>query len=534
MLGGNIGMASEFEELLKAQEEQLSKGSLVKGSVVKVTDSHVYLDIGYKVEGIVRRYEVGDVEIGQEIEAVVVRLNGVENPLLSTKPLKSLKGFKIAKEALENNNPIEVQVESKSRPGFFVKIDDISALLPFSEAPKNVKIGDKLTVLVTKAQYENGKPIVNVSFKQYEEKQKEEKRRKFIESLTPDSIVQGKIVKIDKEKGITVLLEEGVRGFIPSYEMPKNLELKEGDTIEAKFVRKAKKGDFIILRIKKPKKSIWDNLDIHEGDKLEAKISFYRKGKGLFVELPNGITAMIPEQSLQNTGNKLLKHGAKIKVVITRIDKDKKQVDANLIPSEDNLAQEFIKEHPVNSVVKGKVKTVHANVAFIELGENLEGIVKKQDMSWLKNVRSEDVLKPGEEREFMVLGVEGKKVKLGIKQLTQNPWEIIPNKYKPGDQVELVVKEVRPFGTFLGLPEGVDGLLPISEIPKNINLEPGQTVSVRVLEVNPKEEKITFSMMQEYKKQAKEEAQSSQKEFIKVNDSSSGFRLGDILKSKLK
>jgi SSU ribosomal protein S1P len=139
--------------------------------------------------------------------------------------------------------------------------------------------------------------------------------------------------------------------------------------------------------------------------------------------------------------------------------------------------------------------------------------VKKQDMSWLKNARSEELLTPGEEKEFMVLGLDGKKVKLGLKQLTQNPWSVIPERYKPGQQVELTIKEVRPFGTFLGLPEGVDGLLPISEIPKNTNLEPGQKITVKVLEVNPKEEKITFSMIQETKKQQKE--QGEQKEFIK-------------------
>ncbi len=532
MFGGNISMASEFEELLKAQEEQLSKGNMVKGSVVKITDSYIYLDIGYKVEGVVRRYELDDVELGQEIEAVVVRLRGIENPVLSTKPLKSLKGFKIAKEALGNNTPIEVQIEAKAKPGFFVKIEDISALMPFSEAPRNVKVGDKIPVIVTKAQYENGKPFVNVSYRQYEDIEKQQKRQQFLETLKPGDMISGKVVKVDPEKGITIVFGNDIRGFAPSYEIPKNTSLKEGDEVEAKFVRKAKKGDFVILSLKKAKKSNWEDLDIKEGDKLEAKISFYRKGKGLFVELPNGSTAMIPEQSLQSV-NKLLKHGAKIKVVITRIDKDKKQIDANIISSEDNLAQEFVKEHPIGSSVKGKVKTVHANVAFIELGENLEGIVKKQDMSWLKNVRSEDILKDGEEKEFMVLGLEGKKVRLGLKQLTQNPWDIIPNKYKPGDQVELVVKEVRPFGTFLGLPEGIDGLLPISEIPKNISLEPGQTVNVRVLEINPKEEKITFSMIQEHKKQAKEE-QGQQKDFIKVNDSSSGFRLGDILKNKLK
>ncbi|GAB6078387.1 S1 RNA-binding domain-containing protein [Hydrogenobaculum acidophilum] len=526
-------MVTEFEELLKAQEEQLSPGSIVKGSVVKITDSNVYIDIGYKIEGIIRKHEIGDVEIGQEVEAVIIKLRGLENPILSTKPLKSSKGFVAAKKAMEDKTPIEITIDSKVRNGFLAQFEDIKVFMPFSEAPKNVKVGDKLNVLITKAIYENGKPMVNVSYKEYEYIEKKAKQQEFINSLEVGSTIEGKVVKVDPSKGVTVLLKENVRGFVPSYEIPKGTQLKEGDTLELRVVKKAKKGDFLILSLKKPKKSPWETFDLKEGDKTEGKVSFYRKGKGLFVELNEGITALVPEENMQNINTKSLKRGTKLKLVITKLDRDKKRVDVNILTSDENPAAEFVKANPPNTVVKGKVKTVHPNIAFIELAPNVEGIVKKQDMSWFKNARSEEILTPNEEREFMVLGLDGKKVKLGLKQLTQNPWSIIPQKYKPGQQVELMVKEVRPFGTFLELPEGIDGLLPISEIPKNTNLEPGQKINVKVLEVNPKEEKITFSMIQqESKKQQKE--QKDQNDFIKVNDSSSGFKLGDILKNKLK
>jgi small subunit ribosomal protein S1 len=526
-------MVTEFEELLKAQAEHFTTGSIVKGSVVKITDSNIYLDIGYKIEGIIKKYELEDVELGQEIEAVIIKLRGLDNPILSIKPLRASKGFSIAKKAFEEKTPVEVIVESKAKPGFFVKLEDIKALMPFGEAPRHVNIGDKLNAFVTKVSYENGKSIINVSYKEYENLEKHKKIEEFINSLEIGSTVEGKVIKIDPEKGITVLLQDGVRGFVPSYEIPRGTTVNEKDVLELRVIKKAKKGDFLILSLKKPRKNTWETLELEEGDKTEGKVSFYRKGKGLFVELQEGVSALVPEEDLKAMGNKLLKHGTKVKVVISRINKEKKQIDVNILPSEENLAAEFIKTNPPNSITKGIVKTVHPNIAFVELGENLEGIVKKQDMSWFKNARSEDILKPGEEKEFMVLGLDGKKVKLGLKQLTQNPWSLIPERYKPGQQIELMVKEVRPFGTFLELPEGIDGLLPVSEIPKNTNLEPGQKVSVKVLEVNPKEEKITFSMIQQDSKKLQKE-QTEQKDFIKVNDTSSGFKLGDILKSKLK
>lgn len=130
------------------------------------------------------------------------------------------------------------------------------------------------------------------------------------------------------------------------------------------------------------------------------------------------------------------------------------------------------------------------------------------------------MLEVGQSLEFAVLGLDGRFVKLGLKQLRENPWEKVLKNYRIGDSVKLKVKSVHPFGAFLQFPEGVDGLLPISEMPKGLRLQEGQEVEARIIELS--QEKITFSMKEEEKKE----------EIITTSDK--GFTLGDILKKKMK
>lgn len=172
--------------------------------------------------------------------------------------------------------------------------------------------------------------------------------------------------------------------------------------------------------------------------------------------------------------------------------------------------------------VKGVVEKIEGARAIVKLEGNIYGVLHRSDLSWIKPGRVEDVLQVGESREFAVLGLDGKLVKLGIKQLTENPLEKVLKNYKVGQKIKLTVKSLHPFGAFLQFPEGIDGLLPISEVPKGTKLQEGQEVEVKIIELS--NEKITLSMKEEEKKE----------EIITTEASDKGFTLGDILKKKMK
>jgi small subunit ribosomal protein S1 len=153
--------------------------------------------------------------------------------------------------------------------------------------------------------------------------------------------------------------------------------------------------------------------------------------------------------------------------------------------------EEYIKNHPVGSKVKGIVQRFEKASAIVDLGD-VKGIIHRSDLSWGRPKRVEEVLTIGEEREFVVLGLEGKFVKLGLKQLQENPWELFLKKYKVGDRVKLKVVSVHTFGAFLEFPEGVEGLLPFSEMGDIKDIKVGDEVEVRIIDIVP-HSKVTLS-----------------------------------------
>lgn len=536
----------EFGKLLEKAEKELEKGKVVKGKVVKLANNKAYIDIGYKIEGVLNLEEIPSLKEGDEVEAIVVKLpNRLDNPILSVKPLLSNKAFLELKEAKENKKVLKGKVERSVKGGFLVSINGIKGFLPFEESTRKIKEGEEIEFNILELELDGKNIRVKLSQKALIEEKRKKEIEEMLERIKEGEILEGKILKVDKKKGITVALKNNLRGFIPINEIswskqPKDIE-KEfliGQKIELKVINKSKDKEFLILSIKRLKPHPWDTIDskYKVGDLVEGTIYQAIKGKGVFIELEDGINALIPESEIDKSFIKNIKRGAKVEVIITKLDKSKKQIDAKPYKKQQEKPwEDFIKTNPPGSKVKGKVKNIEQSIAFVELAPNVEGIIKKQDLSWSKINKVEDIIQEKEEREFVVLSLEGKKIRLGIKQLQENPWEIVPRKYKIGDKLKLKVKDVMSFGAFLGLEEGIDGLLPISEIPKNKKIEKGQELEVKIIDINPKEERITFSLLEnEHQEKKEKDKETENEEVIKTSDSSSGFRLGDIIKSRWK
>ncbi|WP_461832729.1 S1 RNA-binding domain-containing protein, partial [Aquifex sp.] len=212
---------NEFEKLLEESlttPEELKKGQIVKGTVVKVSGDTAFVDIGYKTEAIISKEEIPDVKEGEEIEAVIVKFSPrITNPVLSIKPLKEQEELNKIKEAYLNKTDIVGRIENKVRGGFIVDIEGIKAFLPFSEAGKKLKEGQVLTFKVVDFKLYTKKSKITLSHKAYLEEQRERKRhleeqrekrrQKLLNSLKPGDVVEGKVVKVDTNKGVTLLIE---------------------------------------------------------------------------------------------------------------------------------------------------------------------------------------------------------------------------------------------------------------------------------------------------------------------------------------
>ncbi|WP_461829443.1 S1 RNA-binding domain-containing protein [Aquifex sp.] len=537
---------NEFEKLLEEAlalpEEGFRKGQVVRGKVVKVSGDTVFVDIGYKTEAVISREEVPDIKEGDEIEAVVIRFSPrIPNPVLSRKPLEEQKELQKLHQAFLEKKSVTGKVERKVRGGFIIDFEGIKAFLPLSETGKKIKEGQVLDLKILDLKLDGKKPKIVVSHKAHLEEEKEKLRKKLLESLKPGDVVEGKVVKVDTNKGVTLIIDGVLRAFLPKEELSWGRDKNPynytdvGEKLKVKVKRVDRNKEFIIVSLRELKGNPWEKfLQEHkEGDVLEGRV-VATTPRGLVVELTEGVEGFVPEEEIAWEGKPEIKKGDLVKVKILKIEPKRRRLILSIKRTQPRPWEEYLQKHPVGSKVVGKVLKIEGSRAIIDLGEGIKGIIHRSDLSWTRPKRVEEVLKEGEEREFAVLGLEGKYVKLGIKQLTENPWEKVKEKYKVGDVVKLPVKELAPFGAFLELPEGVEGLLPFSEVPKHIRIRKDQEYEVKIIDLNPKEGKITFSINALIEEKPKEEEKEETAAVVTTSSSSGGFKLGEILKKKWK
>ncbi len=530
---------NEFEKLLSEAipgEENFKRGKIVTGRVVKVDDRYVYVDIGYKVEGVIPREELPEVSEGEEIQAVIVRISPrLDHPRLSYRVIAQQKGLEELQRAKEEGRDVVGNVEKKTKGGFIVDIEGVKAFLPSSEAGKRLSVGKPVRVKVLEVQFHEGRPKVIVSHRAYVEEEREKRKQELLRTLKKGDVVEGRVIKIDPNKGITLLVDGVLRAFLPKEELswgrdrnPYNYaEIDE--VLKVKVKKKSKDKDFIVVSLREMRENPWEKFlkEHKEGDIVEGRV-FQAVQKGVVVDIEEGLEGFVPSEEVSWDG-RVPEKGELVKAKVLRIEPKRKRIILSIKRATPKPWEEFLREHPAGSKVKGRVEKIEGSRAIIDLGsDKVKGIIHRSDLSWTKPKRVEEVLKEGEEREFAVLGTEGRYVKLGLKQLTPNPWEIVSEKYRVGDVVTLKAKEVMPFGAFLELPEGVEGLLPFSEVPKDVKIEEGGEYEVKIIDLNPKEGKITFSI----KALRGEEEEKVEEKAEEV--SAAGFKLGEILKKKWK
>ncbi|MFN3870579.1 MAG: S1 RNA-binding domain-containing protein [Aquificaceae bacterium] len=518
----------EFERLFEKSLKEIKKGEVIKGKVVQVDERNVYVDIGYKVEGIIQREELPEVKVGDEIKAIVVRFGKGGAPILSYRRYLEGRLIGFLKSSYEKGKFITGTVVGKGEEAYIVDISGLRALLPFKETTKNLREGKRVIAKIIELNKgEEGLKVV-LSQKDYLKAQEEKKKERVLSRIKVGDIVEGRVIKIDPNKGITLLVRNVLRAFLPLEELswgrdrnPYNYA-EIGERIRVKVKRIPKDGEFIFVSLKETKENPWVKAEesIKKGQIINGRV-VELKENGLIVEVMEGVEGFVPKDEISYDGT-TFKKGDKVSAQVLEFDPKRRKLILSIKRTLPKPWEEFLKTHPVGSKVVGVVEKIEGAKAFVRLGDHVQGVIHRADLDWIKPGRVEEVLQVGQSLEFALLGLEGRHIKLGLKQLKENPIEKVLNTYKVGQKVKLKVKSVRPFGAFLEFPEGVEGLLPISEIPKGVKLQEGQEVEVKILDLSS--DKITFSMKEEEKKE----------DIITIGSSDKGFTLGDIMRKKLK
>ena len=548
---------AQLEESLK-EFNAPQAGQLVEGVVIQVTNDFVYVDIGDKSEGLipVSEFAEGLPKEGDTVQALLTGHNP-NGPVLSKKKADSKRYLKEVQQAWKDKTPIDGVISKIVKSGYEVNLGiDKAAFLPISQADAD-KVEKPESLLGLKSKfyierlYSDNKlnPVVNR--RKYLEEQIDSKRNEFFASTQIGDTVKG-TVKSFTSFGAFIDLG-GFDGLLHINDMswghvarPKDF-VKKGQEIELKVIRLDPAEKRINLSLKHFAEDPWIHFEekYHLNDIVKGKVTKLTEF-GAFVELEEGIEGLvhISEFSWTKKVNKpgdMVSVGQEVEAMILGYDIQEGRVSLGFKQATENPWDTITEKYPLGTKVKGKVVKTTNIGAFIALDDGIDAFLHADDISWTKNIKHPgSELTVGQEIEAVVIecDAEAHKIKVGIKQLTDNPWKAFAEEYKPGSTLEGEVTSITDFGLFVKAPNGIEGLVNKANLTdeKDVTFEDaiakykvGDKVNVYVVDVKVDREQVGFSIREFKRKQQRDEIS----QYMDSSDDDNGsYTLGDAFKAQ--
>ena len=511
----NDSKQSVMEQLYQQTFRDLKDGEIVKGKIVAVNDQEVVVDIGFKSEGFVSREELRNretINIGDEVEVLIESMEDENGYLvLSYGKAEKAKGWMQLGDSINEGDMVEGRVVKQVKGGFIADVNGIEAFLPMSlSAFKNVSMDHILTRKYSfqVAKLNKARRNLILSRKEVVQKEREQLREKIWVDLQKGQKRSG-MVKGITDFGAFIDLG-GVDGLLHITDMswtrinhPSEM-LKVGDRVEVLILDFNKAESKVSLGLKQISENPW----AHIYDKYPT--GTITKGKvvnvmpyGVFVEIEKGIEGLLHSseitwQKKMVNPQEMFKAGDEVEVQIINVDKDSKRISLSMKQLERNPWLDAGAKYEVGAKVKGKIRGFMDYGAFVELESGLEGMIHISDMSWTRKINHpQDVLQKSQPVDVVVLAVDAdnRKINLGLKQLTDNPWPELAVKYPVDAIVDAEVVLNSNFGVFVKLEDDVEALVYSSEIDKDKAhlLKPGDKLKVKIIKVDVDQMKIGVS-----------------------------------------
>ena len=460
--------------------EPVEDGANVKATVVQVTDDIVFVDVNCKSEGKIPVSEfAGNLpKEGDVITVYLVSQFGKNGPVVSKQKADEKRLWEELKVASEQKTPVEGVISSVTKGGYMVNLGGgISAFLPISQADaQKVEKEDKLIGVKSKFYverlYSNGKRNVVVNRRKYLEEQINENRDKFFETVKIGDTVKG-VVKSFTSFGAFIDLG-GFDGLLHINDMswghvtrPKDF-VKKGQEIELKVIRLDPEGKRINLSLKHFTEDPWVHFEekYHVNDIVKGKVTKV-PDFGAFIELEEGIEGLahISEFSWTKKINKpsdMVKEGDEVECMILGYDIQGGRVSLGLKQVTENPWDSIADKYPVGTKISGKVVKIANSGAFVQLEEGIDAFLAGEDLSWTKKIKHPgSEIKVDQPLDVVVLDCdpENHRIRVGVKQLTDNPWKAFAEEYRVGGTLEGEVTSINDFGIFVKAPNGIEGLV---------------------------------------------------------------------------
>jgi small subunit ribosomal protein S1 len=534
---------------------------IVTGTVVKITDKHVVVDIGLKSEGLIPLEQVLDIngapkfQAGDQVEVVVEREEAEGGYLVSYEKALRHKVWDKLEAAANDKVPVKGMVLSRVKGGLTVDIG-IKAFLPGSQVEirpvRNLDgyIGQEIEVRVIKLNKKRGNVVI--SRKEMLEEDQNAKKSVTLATLEEGSVLTGTVKNLT-DYGAFVDLG-GLDGLLHITDMswgrlthPRDL-VNVGDEIQVKVLKFDKDKQRVSLGFKQLTPDPW--LDATERYPIGAHV----RGRvlsvtdyGAFVELEQGIEGLVHVSEMtwskrMKHPSKLVKPGDEVDTIILSVNPNDRRISLGMKQLQENPWEQLEDKYPAGAVIEGRVRNLTDFGAFIEIEDGIDGLVHVSNLSWTKRIKHpSEVLKKGEKVKAVVLGVEpeNRRLSLGVKQLQPDVWDTFFAQHRVGDVVKGKVLRTAQFGAFVEIAEGVEGLCHVSEaVDENnvpLKLEVGDEHEFRIVKMNQDEKKVGLSI-----RAVGEEASRAEVESYKERDhkgsssssSSSGTTLGDLINWK--
>ena len=518
-------LGGDMDFIYEETSRNFESSQILTGTIIRVEDDEVLVDIGFKSEGIVPLNEWGDDEpkpkAGEKVEVILDEFEDEYGLiLLSKRKADRIREWEKIIAIHKEGDVVKGQVIRKIKGGLLVNIG-VNVFLPASQVDirRPNDIGDFLDqeIECVILKIDEARRNIVVSRRKLIEDKRSRVQEALLEEIKIGQIRKG-VVKNIADFGAFVDLG-GIDGLLHITDMswgridhPTQM-VKLDQEIEVKILNVDYEKRKIALGLKQKSASPWENI----GDKYPVGARV--KGDvvnvmsyGAFVKLEDGIEGLVHISEMSwtrriNHPSELVSIGQEVEVVILGVNTDKQEISLGMKQIQPNPWENITEKYPEGSIVKGTVRNLTNYGAFVELEEGVDGLLHVSDMSWTRKIsHANEMFKKGDPIECQIISIDKdrKRIALGLKQLHGDPWTTtIPEKYKPGSMVTGKVTKITNFGVFVQLEPELEGLLHISELsdqkvasPEDV-VKPGEDITVRVLRVDTDDRKIGLSLKSE-------------------------------------
>jgi small subunit ribosomal protein S1 len=549
-----------MENVMNLYEEsfkRFAEGEVVTGRIISIDKDHVLVDIGYKSEGQIRLSEFKDeegnikAELGDSVEVMVEWWDDEEERVvLSKEKAANIKIWDAIKKSYDEDGTVEGVISNRVKGGFSVDIG-VQAFLPGSQADlRPIRNLDELVGQTYKfkiLKYNRKRSNIVLSRRAILEKEREEKRSTTLDSIHEGKVVEG-IVKNITDYGVFIDLG-GVDGLLHITDIswgrvkhPSEL-FAVGDTITVKILSFDLEKERVSLGMKQLSTDPWSVAS--EKYAVRSKVNgvvVSLTDYGAFVELEEGIEGLIHVSEMSWTRkvrhpSKVVSVGEEVEAVVLDIKPESRRISLGMKQVVPNPWDVIAEKYPVGTTIEGKIKNITDFGLFIGIDEGIDGLVHISDISWIKRIKHpSELFKKGDMVQAIVLDIEkeSERFSLGIKQLQDDPWKSVAERYNVGKEITGTVTNLTDFGVFVELEEGIEGLVHVSEISKEKIKTPvgmfniGEVITARVMNINSDERRIGLSI----KRMEIEDEQNLLSEYVNnIGPATSSF--GEILRENL-